>query len=204
MARFVVAQADDTQSGDVLVQGLDTEIGDEIQGDVGVAEDHGGGMPQLDFDTYGSQLFWLAVSFVVLYLIMSRAALPRIAAAIESRRDRIASDLDTAARLKEETDGVIATYEAELAEARAKAHQIATETRDRLNQQLAEERAEIEHRLTERTEAAERHVAEVKAKALAEVDGAAADATAEIVDLLIGSRPSEAETAEAVKAVRSS
>ena len=56
--------------------------------------------------------------------------------------------------------------------------------------------------MAERTEAAERHVAEVKTKALAEVDSAAVDATAEIVDLLIGTRPSESEASEAVKAVR--
>lgn len=204
MAPFVVAQAGGEEAGDVLVQGLDTELSEELHEDVGIEEDHGSGMPQLATETFASQLFWLALTFIVLYLIMSRAALPRIAAAIENRRDRIASDLDTAARLKEETDEVISTYEAELAEARSKAHQIATETRDRINQQLAEERAEVEERLAERTAAAERHVAEVKAKALAEVDSAAADATAEIVDLLIGTRPSEAEATEAVKTVRAS
>ncbi len=203
MASFVVAQADGEQSQGVIVQGLDQQVSDELHQDVGVSEDHTtSGMPQLAVETYASQLFWLAISFVVLYLIMSRAALPRIATAIENRRDRIASDLDTAARLREETDEVIATYEAELAEARAKANQIASETRDRINQQLAEERAEVEARMAERTEAAERHVAEVKTKALAEVDSAAVDATAEIVDLLIGTRPSESEASAAVKAVR--
>lgn len=202
MARFVLAQADE---GHTVAQQLDTELGEELHQETGVAEDHTtSGMPQLAVDTYASQLFWLLVTFVVLYLLMSRAALPRIAGAIENRRDRIASDLDTAARLKEETDEVIAAYEAELAEARAKAHQIATETRERINEQLAEERAGVEARLNERTDAAEKHVAEVKAKALAEVDTAAVDATSEIVELLIGTRPSEAEASEAVKAARSS
>ncbi|ESR26223.1 F0F1 ATP synthase subunit B [Lutibaculum baratangense] len=204
MARFVVAQADEGLTSPSVAQELDLELTEELHEEVGVAEDHqDSGMPQLATETYASQLFWLALCFVVLYLIMSRAALPRIATAIENRRDRIASDLDTAARLKEETDEVIATYEAELAQARAKANQIAGDTRDRINQQLAEERGEVEERMAERTAAAEKHVAEVKARALAEVDSAAIDATSEIVDLLIGNRPTEAEAAAAVKAVRS-
>ena len=101
-------------------------------------------MPQLDFATFAPQLIWLTLVFGVLYLVMARVALPRIATVIEERRDRIADDLDTAAQLKSDTDDAIASYETALAEARAHAHSIAQETRDRLTAETDAHRADLE------------------------------------------------------------
>ena len=90
-------------------------------------------MPQLDFSSYPPQLIWLAIVFFALYMVLSRLALPSIGGVLEQRRDRIAADLDEAVRLKEESEKALAAYEAALAEAKAKAHAIAQETRDKLN-----------------------------------------------------------------------
>lgn len=176
---------------------------EEVIADTGLEPSGKPGMPQLDFTSFAPQLFWLAVTFVALYLLMSRVALPRIATVIEHRRDRIASDLDAAARLRQETDEVIAAYEAELAEARGRAHQIAADTRQKLNEELAGERAEIEADLARKTNLAERGIAEARSKALAELDGAAAEAATAIVNALTGLKPTRAEVDEAVVAARS-
>ncbi len=182
-----------------LIQSEDTEISEAL----GV-DDHGsGGMPQFDFTTYSPQIVWLVICFVVLYVLMARIALPRIGTVIEHRRDRIANDLDAAARLKEETDEVIAAYEAELAEARGRAHQIASETRDKLETELGKERMETEAALAKKTEAAEARIAETKAKALAEVDQAAADAAGDIVTALTGLTATKAEIDQAIVDARS-
>ena len=82
-------------------------------------------MPQFDPDTFAPQLIWLAITFIGLYFVMARMALPRIGNAIEHRRDRIANDLDQAQALKEATDRAIASYEERLAEARSRAHSLA-------------------------------------------------------------------------------
>lgn len=183
-----------------LIQSEDTEISEAL----GV-DDHGsGGMPQFDFTTYSPQIVWLVICFVVLYVLMARVALPRIATVIEHRRDRIANDLDAAARLKEETDEVIAAYEAELAEARGRAHQIASETREKLETELGKERADTEAALAKKTEAAEARIAEMKAKALAEVDQAAADAAGDIVTALTGLTATKAEIDQAIVEARGS
>ncbi|MCT8970326.1 F0F1 ATP synthase subunit B [Microbaculum marinisediminis] len=193
---FVIAQATDGKetTAEELIKSESTEISEAI----GVSEPQSGGMPQFDFSNYAPQIVWLAITFVALYVLMSKVALPRIATVIEHRRDRIASDLDAAARLKEETDEVIAAYEAELAEARGRAHEIAAETRDKLNSELAEERAEVEAGLAKKTAQAEKRIADTKAKAMAEVDSAAADAAAEIVTALTGLKPTKAEIDKAV------
>jgi len=68
-------------------------------------------MPQLDITTFAPQIFWLAVSFVVLYVLMSRLALPRIGAILAARSGQIEGDLDAARRLKAEAEAAVAAYE---------------------------------------------------------------------------------------------
>src|SRR5690606_33812469 len=86
-------------------------------------------------------LLWLAITFVALYLLMARVALPRIGAILEMRRDRIAGDLAEAERSREETDAAIAAYEQALATARQKAGAIARAGREALDADLASKRA---------------------------------------------------------------
>jgi F-type H+-transporting ATPase subunit b len=78
-------------------------------------------MPQLEIADFAPQLIWLTITFVTLYLVMARIALPRIGAVIEERRDRIADDLDQAEQLKQKTEKAIAAYEQALAQSRAEA-----------------------------------------------------------------------------------
>src|SRR5438552_14098685 len=85
------------------------------------ASEHGGGFPPFQKDTFASQFLWLALTFVALYLLMSRIALPRIGTILEARRKRIDGDLAEAARLKDASDAAIAAYETSLADARGRA-----------------------------------------------------------------------------------
>ena len=86
--------------------------------------------PPFDSSTFSSQILWLAITFGLFYLFMSRVVLPRIGSILETRRDRIAQDLNEANRLKLESDQAFAAYEQELAEARSNAHEIAQTARD--------------------------------------------------------------------------
>jgi len=157
-------------------------------------------MPQLDPSAWPPQLIWLAITFAALYFLMARIALPRIATVLEQRHDRIAADLDEAARLKQETEEALRAYEAALAEARGKAHAIAAETRDKLNAELDEERAKVDRQLAAKTAEAEKRIAAMKAAALREVDKAASDTADAIVRRLIGAKPTKKDVAAAVKA----
>ena len=92
---------------------------------------HKGVFPPFNKTTFASQLFWLVIAFVLLYALMSKLALPRIGAIIESRQKRIADDIADAGKLKIQSDEAIAAYEKALADARARAQAIANETRDK-------------------------------------------------------------------------
>jgi F-type H+-transporting ATPase subunit b len=159
-------------------------------------------MPQLNPLDWAPQLIWLAITFSILYLLMKWVALPRIGSVIEMRRQRIAGDLETAERLRRETQEAIAAYEQALAEAKAKAHAIADEARNKLKDEVAAERAELERELAAKAAEAEARIHAAKAAALKDVNAVAAETASEIVQRLIGVAPAKPELASAVEAAR--
>jgi F-type H+-transporting ATPase subunit b len=155
-------------------------------------------MPQLDISTFTPQLVWLAIWFVVLYLLMAKLAMPRIARAMEARRRRREDDLARAAQLKAEAEAANAAYQKTLAEARAQAQAAIKETSDRLAAEAAKQQRALAATLAEQIEAAERRIAATKEQALAEVRGIAVDVGRSVVEKLTGAAPDAAKMAAAV------
>jgi F-type H+-transporting ATPase subunit b len=165
-------------------------------------EAHGGehgAFPPFDPATFGPQLLWLAISFGLLYLFMSRVAVPRIGAIIEKRNNTVAGDLAQAGRLKEETDAAIAAYEQALAEARQNAHALGQNARAEAKAGIDAERRRIEEDLQQKLAGAETRIADVKSRALAEVDAIARDAASTMVEVLLGAGADERQVSEAVR-----
>lgn len=173
----------------------------ELHTETGVAEngEAHGAFPPFDSSTFASQILWLAITFGLFYLFMSRVVTPRIGGILEQRRDRIATDLDEASRLKEEADNAIAAYEQELANARNKAGEIAQAARDKAKAAADEERTRVESDLAKRMSEAETNIAAIKARALEEVDAIAAETTAELVEHLLGGTVTKAQAGAAVR-----
>jgi len=142
--------------------------------------------PPFDTSTFGPQLFWLVISFGLLYVLMSKLALPRVGEILEIRRDRIEGDLAEAERLRQKTDKAIKTYESELAEARAKSQAIAEETRTNLKTELDEKRREVEADLSKTMASAEARIQKTKADALSNVDEIATETAVALVGKLVG------------------
>lgn len=172
---------------------------------VHAAEDaaHGaGGLPQLDSTTWPGQLFWLAVTFGILFILLSRVVLPKIATTIESRRDRIADDLDAAAQNKQEAEEAVATYERQLADARAKAHTIAAKNRDKVDAEIAGETEEAEAEVASRQADAEARINTMRVEALAHVKDVAAETASVLVEKLTGTAPDNKAASAAVASVK--
>lgn len=151
-----------------------------------------GGLPQMDVSTFPSQIFWLAVTFGLLYWIISTLVLPRLGAAIEERRDRIADDLDRAAESRRLAEEAEAAYGRSLQDARAKAQAIAAATREEVGAEIGAQQKDAEASLAAKTEAAEQRIAQMKSSAAAKVREAAADTTRAIVEALIQETPADA------------
>lgn len=157
-------------------------------------------MPQLNIADFPPQLVWLAISFVILYIMMAKVAVPRISEVLESRQDRIARDLDEAKRLSEESDKAKAEYEAALEEARSKAHGMVTELKSELAKEQAASQADLEAKLAEKAKAAEASIASAKEAALANVRSIAGDAAKATVAKLISADVADKEVEAAVEA----
>ncbi|MEM9169086.1 MAG: F0F1 ATP synthase subunit B' [Pseudomonadota bacterium] len=162
----------------------------------GEAAGESGGLPQFDASTFPGQIFWLAVTFGLLYMLMSESILPRLGGMIEERKDRVADDLDKAAEFKRQADEANEAYAKGLADARAKAQAIAAETRDNLDAELSEMQAEADEKAAADVAAAEKRIAEMRDKAAEKVRDAAIDTTKAVVEALIDERPTD----EAVQA----
>lgn len=160
-----------------------------------------GHFPPFNSALFPSQLLWLAIIFVLFYLFMKRAVVPRIGGILEMRRQRIANDLDEAARLKGESDAAVAAYEQELAEARNKAHEIAQKAHENARMEAEAQRKQVEADIAGKTEAAEADIGRIKAQALGEIGNIAEETATAIVEQLIGRPVDRGEAASAVRAV---
>lgn len=156
-------------------------------------DDHGGGggLPQLNPESYASQVFWLVITFLILYFLCARIFLPRLGGIIEERRNRIADDFDQAAEFKREAEEAEAAYLKALADARARAAQIASETRARIDADIAEMQAETDRELEAELSAAEERIAKTAEDAQAAVMEAARETTKALVSSLIDETPSD-------------
>jgi F-type H+-transporting ATPase subunit b len=157
-----------------------------------------GVFPPLDQSTYPSQLFWLAVFFGLLYFLMTRI-LPRIGAILEGRKARIDSDLARAQGLKDETEAAVKAYEKALADARAKAGDIARETREAVTRDIDARQAAINATLTQKINEAEARISASKANAMRSVNDIATESAAEIIAALGGGTTSRAAIERAMK-----
>ena len=159
-----------------------------------------GGMPQLNFHDFPPQLVWLGITFVVLYVVMAKLALPRVAEVLQMRADRIKNDLDQAARLKAETDRMIATYEKALTDARNQAASVARDTAGALAQKSGERQAAVGADLAARIKSAEASIAAARDKAMADIQNVAAEIAADATSRLVGLNVSAGDAGAAVAA----
>ena len=158
-------------------------------------------MPQFDPSTFPTQLFWLALTFVALYVLMVRVALPRVTDVLDARRARIDHDLETAEKLKAEAEQTLAAYEKAMADARSQAQGLLRKASEEMAAEAQARQAELAKSLAERTKIAESRIDEARAKALADIRQVASAAAQAATQRLIGVAVDGAQAAAAVDKV---
>lgn len=198
MVTQAYAQEAVTPTEDSLENAIDTDHGESLDlttdptadthaGTAAYGDDHHSDVfPPFDATTFPSQLLWLAIAFALLYLLMSKLALPKVGQTIDKRQATIEADLAAADADRQKTDAAIAAYEAALAEAKAKAQGIASQNRDAIQADLAAKRSAAEADLSAKVSAAEARIAQTKAEALTHVDEIAAETAQAVVGQLVG------------------
>jgi F-type H+-transporting ATPase subunit b len=166
------------------------------------AEEHGsGGMPQLNPAVFMPQLFWLAIVFIGLYIVLSKVALPRVNEVFDARATRIANDLDNAAALKQQAEASMQAYEKTQSEARAKAAELVRQTEAQMAAQKAAREAQLARELGDKLKSAETQIASAKSAALANLTQMSSEVARAAVERPIGESVSPADAERATAAL---
>jgi len=157
------------------------------------------GLPQLNFDTFPNQIFWLAVTLVVIYLVLSRIALPRIGAVLAERSGTITNDLAAAEEFRQKAVQAEKAYDDALITARAEAAKIVAAAKVDIRKDLDAATALADAEIAAKAVESEKSINEIKAGALAAISEVAKDAAYELVAVL-GGKADAASIAAAVTA----
>ncbi|HEY9037527.1 MAG TPA: F0F1 ATP synthase subunit B' [Roseovarius sp.] len=152
--------------------------------EAGICVDSAGGaigLPQLCPDWMGNQIFWLVVSLAVIFFVLSRIALPRIAAILAERQGSITNDIAAAEDLKVKASEAEAAYDKALADARSDAQNIIAQTKAEIKADLDAAMAHADAEIAAKTAEGEKAIAEIRAGALESVKEVAKDTAREIV-----------------------
>ncbi len=153
------------------------------------------GLPQLNFDTFPNQIFWLAVTLVAIYLVLSRVALPRIGAVLAERSGTITNDLAAAEEFKQNAVQAEKAYNTALATARGEAAKIVAAAKADIQKDLDAATAKADADIAAKAVESEQKIAEIKAGALDAITEVAKDTARELVAVLGGKADAKSITA---------
>ncbi|QLP96358.1 MAG: F0F1 ATP synthase subunit B' [Rhodoblastus sp.] len=159
--------------------------------------------PPFDTATFAGQLLWLAIFFGLLYWLMAKIALPRVAGTLEARDAKISGDLKAAQAARDEADAARVAHEKTLADAKARSQAMAQEANAKAAAASDARRKSLTADLDAKLAESEKQIADMRARAMANVDDIARDAAQMIVRQLSGRDVSPEEAARAVASIKS-
>ena len=143
-------------------------------------------MPQLDISVFSPQIFWLIISFVCLWWLMAKVALPKVALVLEERQTKINDSLDIAKNLQREAEGEIEAYKTTISEAREKARTVINEATLQGTQESLTQQSELRESLTEKIALAEAEIETAKDSALESIHQSAKEVATIVLNRLGG------------------
>ena len=172
--------------------------GADHAGEVGEAAGHATeavGMPQIDFTSFPNQIFWLVITLVLIYLVLSRVALPRIGAVLAERQGTITNDIAAAEDLKQQAVEAEEAYDKALADARVEAGRIVAQARADIQGDLDAATAKADAEIAAKAAVAAAAITEIRESAMASVKDVAKATAKEIVVVMGGKADAKAITA---------
>ena len=158
-------------------------------------------MPQIAqiAEIFASQLFWLTITFGIIFFGIGLGMLPKIQSTVDARDQRISSDLERAEKAREEADKLEEDYRAAMDKARGESARAVAEAKADAARQSEARMAEVDAKLDAQLVEAQQRIAKSREAAIAELEAVAADATRQIVERLTGVEVAPAVAQEAVK-----
>lgn len=156
-------------------------------------------MPQLDFATYASQIFWMAITFAILYFLMARVSLPKVRDVLQHRNDRIASDLKKAESLKKEAETAAHDFTTEVETAKQKAAKIIADAKVKAKEEETIRNHKLDETFTKQQKNSELRINAIKKDAAEKLQPVMVEATKLIVKKLSGTKITDKQVNEALE-----
>ncbi|MBL4693590.1 MAG: F0F1 ATP synthase subunit B' [Magnetovibrio sp.] len=165
--------------------GLGTVVGSALVASPALA----GGLPQLDVTTFSSQVVWLLITFVALYVLMTKLALPRVGEVLEERQNKIDDNLAKAEELNAQAEAACTAYETSLSDARSKAQTAIREVKDSAAAEAAQRQSALNEKLQAQIASSEQAIGKARDEALSGIKDIATDVATSVVEKLLGDAP---------------
>ena len=140
------------------------------------------GMPQLDFATFPHQIFWLIVTLIILFFILSKIALPRIANILAERHSAIGRDLDEAEKLKARAEEAKASFEKALNDAKAEAASILAEGKAKNAQEFEKQKQKADADIAAKSAEAAKAIAEIQEQSKSAIEDVALSTVSAVIE----------------------
>ena len=145
-----------------------------------------GGMPQLNPEFWVSQIFWLTLTFGILYVILSKLILPKISANLELRKTQIQENIEAAEKQRESSESKLKEYESLVSKSKLEAKNIFKETREKALKDINSKKEVLEKQIDDEIKKAEDEIFQLKKSAPQKINKIAIETSSEILKKLIG------------------
>ena len=145
-----------------------------------------GGMPQLNPEFWVSQIFWLTLTFGILYIILSKLILPKISANLELRKSQIQENIEAAEKQRESCESKLKEYDQIILKTKLEAKNIFKNARDKTLKDINSKKEVLDNQIDVEIKKAEQEIELLRKGALEKINKIAIETSSEIIQKLIG------------------
>jgi len=145
-----------------------------------------GGMPQLNPEFWFSQLFWLSITFGILYFALAKLILPKISNNLESRKSQILENIEAAEKQREESENKIQEFNDIVLKAKTEAKNIFNQAREKAIKDINAKREVLDKQIDEEVKKAEEEIKVLRDGAPDKINKIAIETSSELIRKLIG------------------
>ena len=151
-----------------------------------VQSSESGGMPQLNPEFWVSQIFWLILTFGILFIVLSKLILPKISESLEKRKSQILENISLAEKQREESENMIKEYEKIILEAKNEAKNYFNSARQKVLQEINEKKEILENEINEEIKIAENEIKNLKKTSISSINKIAVETSRELIKQIVG------------------
>ncbi len=145
-----------------------------------------GGMPQLNPEFWFSQIFWLVITFGILYLVLSKIILPKISDNLETRKSQVLENLELAEKQRNESEAKLKEFDNIILKSKIDAKNLFNESRKKLLDDINNKRQKLEEEIDKELKIVEAEIEELKKKSPEKINKIAIETSADVINQLIG------------------